>query len=42
MSKYLFMDIDGVLNHEELTNGQYPNFSSGSEARKYIQKFAIR
>ena len=34
--------INGVLNHEELTNGQYPNFSSGSEARKYIQKFAIR
>jgi hypothetical protein len=34
--------INGVLNHEELANGQYPDFTNGSEARKYIQKFAIR
>ena len=34
--------INGVLNHEELANGQYPDFANGSEARKYIQKFAIR
>lgn len=34
--------IDGVLNHDELTNGKYPDFTSGSGARKYIQKFVIR
>lgn len=34
--------INGVLNHDELTDGKYPDFNSGKEARKYIQKFAIR
>ena len=34
--------IDGVLNHDELANGKYPDFTSGSGARKYIQKFVIR
>ena len=40
--------INGVLNHEELVNGQYPDFAKqaeengGKAARAYIQKFAIR
>ena len=34
--------IDGVLNHDELTRGKYPDFTSGNGARKYIQKFVIR
>lgn len=34
--------INGVLNHEELADGKYPDFNSGNAARKYIQKFAIR
>ena len=40
--------INGVLNHEDLVNGQYPDFqkdaeeNGGKAARAYIQKFAIR
>ena len=40
--------INGVLNHDELVNGQYPDFAKqaeengGKAARAYIQKFAIR
>ena len=34
--------INGVLNHEALADGKYPDFNSGNAARKYIQKFAIR
>lgn len=35
--------INGVLNHDELqSDGTYPDFTSASGARKYIQKFAIR
>lgn len=40
--------INGVLNHDELLNGQYPDFAKqaeengGKAARAYIQKFAIR
>lgn len=34
--------IDGVLNHTELKNGKYNDFSDEKEAREYINRFAIR
>ena len=40
--------INGVLNHDELVNGKYPDLAKqaeengGKAARAYIQKFAIR
>lgn len=34
--------IDGVLNHQPLDNGRYPDFTNTNEAREYLKRFAIR
>ena len=34
--------VNGVLNHAALVDGRYPTFEDQSEARQYLQRFAIR
>ena len=34
--------LEGVINHQKLVDGKYPDFDNQTEARKYLRRFAIR